>query len=111
MRHFEGFANVQAIVDEFQIPADHPLIPTNEEILFANYCCEGYEGDARILFQRNGVLYEVEGSHCSCMGLEDQWNPIVVSWEQLGMRNYTYFSRDRAKKEFMALVHSHCPRA
>jgi len=28
-----------------------------------------------VLFKRGGKLYDVNGSHCSCFGLEDQWLP------------------------------------
>lgn len=43
-------------------------------ILFASYCYENYSGDAFVLFERDGELYEVNGSHCSCHGLDGQWD-------------------------------------
>jgi hypothetical protein len=45
------------------------------EVLLASYTYEDYEGSAFVLFRRGGVLYEVHGSHCSCYGLEGQWDP------------------------------------
>ena len=54
------------------------------EILVASYTQEHYEGDAYVLFRRDGKLYEVHGSHCSCYGLSEsgiygesqtQWKP------------------------------------
>lgn len=45
------------------------------EILLASYTDENYSGDAFVLFRRDGKLYEVNGSHCSCFGLENQWEP------------------------------------
>lgn len=45
------------------------------EILFASYELGDYCGDAFVLFIHNNKLYEVNGSHCSCYGLEDQWQP------------------------------------
>lgn len=45
------------------------------EILFADYTYEDYSGNANVLFARDGELYEVFGSHCSCFGLEGQWEP------------------------------------
>lgn len=45
----------------------------NYNILFASYVYEDYSGDAVVLFERDGKLYEVYGSHCSCYGLEGQW--------------------------------------
>jgi len=46
-----------------------------DEVVFAAYSCEYYEGDAFVLFIKDGKLYEVNGSHCSCYGLEGQWEP------------------------------------
>ena len=59
---------------------------SNINILFASYGCECYEGDAWVLFEQNGKLYEVSGSHCSCYGLEGQWQPEEVSLEELEHR-------------------------
>jgi len=55
---------------------DPPLqeLVHKDELLFAGYWCE-YDGHAFVLFRRRGRLYEVNGSHCSCMGLEGQWEP------------------------------------
>lgn len=45
------------------------------EVLFASYGTDNYSGDAFVLFRRDGKLFEVNGSHCSCYGLEGQWDP------------------------------------
>ena len=45
------------------------------EILLAAYQYEAYSGEAFVLFRRDGKLYEVNGGHCSCYGLEGQWEP------------------------------------
>ncbi|MDY3987772.1 MAG: hypothetical protein UGF45_09865 [Massilioclostridium sp.] len=47
-------------------------------VCFAAYSLWMYEGVAFVLFSQNGKLYEVNGSHCSCYGLEDQWDPEEV---------------------------------
>ena len=44
-------------------------------ILLAWYGGGGYDGSAFVLFERGGKLYEVNGSHCSCNGLEECWDP------------------------------------
>jgi len=44
-------------------------------ILFASYSYQDYSGDAFVLFERDGNLYEVNGGHCSCYGLEGQFSP------------------------------------
>lgn len=62
-------------------------------ILFGCYNRGDYEGDAFVLFRRGGKLYEVNGSHCSCYELEDQWSPEQTSYEQLRKRSEGgYFS-------------------
>jgi hypothetical protein len=35
----------------------------NANILFASYGCANYTGDAWVLFERGGKLYEVNGGH------------------------------------------------
>lgn len=58
------------------------------EILLASYVNENYEGAAFVLFVKDGKLFEVNGSHCSCYGLkeqnycgddETQWQPEETS--------------------------------
>lgn len=55
-------------------------------ILFASYGCDDYDGDAWVLFEQDGALFEVNGSHCSCYGLEGQWEPERVSLKELEHR-------------------------
>jgi hypothetical protein len=56
------------------------------EIVFAHYSGYGhddsdYEMWAHVLFwnKRQRQLFEVHGSHCSCYGLEGQWEPSEVN--------------------------------
>jgi hypothetical protein len=64
-------------------------------VLLASYTYEDYSGDAFVLFERGGKLYEVNGSHCSCYGLsessysgdtETQWQPEETAIEALRHR-------------------------
>lgn len=55
-------------------------------IIYASYECPPYEGYATVLFIENGELYEVHGSHCSCYGLENQWEPEKVTLKELQFR-------------------------
>ncbi len=56
------------------------------KILFAEYYTGNYEGSAFVLFSRDGKLYEVHGSHCSCYGLEGQWEEEEASVESIEHR-------------------------
>ena len=55
-------------------------------IVFAYYSYEDYTGRAFVLFTKEDKLYEVHGSHCSCYGLEGQWEPEETSVELLTHR-------------------------
>lgn len=55
-------------------------------ILFASYGNANYSGDAWVLYEQNGKLYEVNGSHCSCYGLEGQWQGEEVLLKELEHR-------------------------
>ncbi len=55
-------------------------------VLFATYSQGNYAGDAWVLFEENGALFEVNGSHCSCFGLEGQFEPEEITLEQLEFR-------------------------
>jgi hypothetical protein len=69
-------------------------IPPEDHILYAVYDGGGYDGWARVIFVgKDGKIYEAGGSHCSCYGLEDQWDPDEVEWEQVLQYSYTYDGR------------------
>jgi hypothetical protein len=76
------FENEKDIVQQFQI--DHASL-AGCTVLFAAYDGD-YDGQALVVFRLDGQLYEVNGSHCSCYGLEDQWDPELTSREALQHR-------------------------
>lgn len=57
-----------------------------DEVLLASYTYADYEGDAFVLFRKGDKLYEVNGGHCSCYGLEGQWEPEETNVEALRHR-------------------------
>lgn len=70
-----NFDDEDDVFNEFAVPEDER---EDVNILYARYVYENYEGDAYVLFAKNGYLYEVFGGHCSCYGLEGQWEPEKV---------------------------------
>lgn len=62
------FRDRRNVENEFQIKLDESI-----NILIAAYENSNYSGHAIIIFEQFGELGLVHGSHCSCMGLEDQW--------------------------------------
>lgn len=94
MKYFGSFENYGQMMELWGDVKKTP-IPTDDEILFASYEDESYEGSALVIFQHGGKLYEVNGGHCSCFGLsesgysgesESQWEPEETSWAALKMR-------------------------
>jgi hypothetical protein len=57
-------------------------------VLFATYSYQDYNGEAFVLFEKDGKLYEVNGGHCSCYGLEGQWEPEETNILALKHRLY-----------------------
>jgi hypothetical protein len=92
-KYFGEFENREDVQGNFQVPDDD--MPSEEDIIFAAYDIDGYEGFALVLFVRNEVLYEVNGSHCSCNGLEEQWDPEATTWKALEMRSLFNESPER----------------
>lgn len=74
--YFGEFESKDDLVRSFYLSAEQLA---DVEILYAHYSNEGYEGYAHAIFRKEGQLYEVNGSHCSCYGLEDQWEPEETS--------------------------------
>jgi hypothetical protein len=72
----EKKARMKAAIEQWQ--------PIN--ILFASYGNDNYSGDAFVLFERDGKLFEVNGSHCSCYGLEGQFDAEETTIEALRHR-------------------------
>lgn len=77
------FANNEDIVSSFSAPAG---ALDGAEVHYADYRYENYSGYATVIFTKDGKLYEVNGSHCSCYGLEGQWEPEETSWKAIAMR-------------------------
>lgn len=81
--YLEDWDTLKQVENDFELK-DNEL--EDIEILLAYYSYEDYQGEAFVLFRRDGKLYEVNGSHCSCYGLEDQWSPEEVMLEELEHR-------------------------
>jgi hypothetical protein len=85
------WSTAEDIALEFQIDL---AVLQQYEILYAWYEYQCYEGEAALLLRKDGVLYEVHGSHCSCYGLEGQFDPEETSKEALLYYTDSAFPRD-----------------
>ena len=72
--------------DEKGMLSDFDIESVCGTVLFASYGAENYSGEAWVLFENNGALFEVNGAHCSCYGLEGQWEPEMVTLEVIEYR-------------------------
>ena len=97
------FRGIDSVKSEFEID-DAEL--AGATILLAHYDIDGYEGDAFVLFERDGKLYEVNGSHCSCYGLEGQWQPEETSVEEIRFRMEKGYVFAGFKPELRAVLDS-----
>ena len=80
---YDGFRDANDVAKHFEVqPQDIG------GILAAIYNREGYEGNALVVYVRDGKLYEANGSHCSCNGLEGQWSEEETSVPALRKRGY-----------------------
>ncbi len=74
---FKGeFADAEDVFSSFQVPSGDR---EGVRVLYADYDCHDYEGSAFVFFLQKGKFYTVSGSHCSCYGLEDQWDPEEIT--------------------------------
>lgn len=79
---FEDFKDV---CSEFNVD-QKDLEKEGVYMLLGIYEYEEYEGSAFVLFLKEDKLYEVNGGHCSCYGLEGQWEPEETSVKAIGHR-------------------------
>jgi hypothetical protein len=79
------FGCAEDVFDNFCVPSG---MREGIEIVFASYEYEDYSGSATVFFfdSNTGKYYENYGSHCSCYGLEDQWQPEEVCFPELEKR-------------------------
>lgn len=87
---------------EYKEPVLPEDAPKDDEIKFAAYGTPSYEGYALIVYERGGKLYELNGYHCSCYGLDETMDGPAeeTSAEALGMRklsSYQEFGDDAIK--------------
>jgi hypothetical protein len=100
----------EATVDDVLVSFDVQAIPPHTidiDLIVAVYRYEDYSGSAFVVYRdrRDGKIYEVHGSHCSCNGLEDQWDPEEAEVRELLRRpRYSYVSQETDERVREALI-------
>lgn len=79
--YYGNFDSKQDVATQFNVSLED-----NVNILYAEYNNEDYSGNATVIFEQDGKLFEVHGSHCSCYGLENQWEPESCTVEDIIQR-------------------------
>jgi hypothetical protein len=77
-------------------------------LLLAWYGQGSYDGSSEVYYEKDGKLYMNTAGHCSCHGLEDQWSPSEMSWEELAKQHlrsgendyYSTYTDDEQRKDF-----------
>ena len=75
---YEGFDDWADVQERFSMNDPEP-----QAVIWAEYDNGGYDGQAYVFYYNEGKFWYNEGSHCSCYGLEDQWDPEEYSLETL----------------------------
>lgn len=89
MEKFEGdFVNWTSVQEAFGKGyigyCDGLDVPEPDNLIVADYHIDGYEGDANVLWRNDdGTFGYVSGCHCSCYGLEDQWEVEELTKEMI----------------------------
>jgi hypothetical protein len=76
-----AFTDKHEVATAFENPGIHGV-----NLLFSVYAYKSYSGEAFVLFEAEGKLYEINGSHCSCYGLEGQWR----NWEEVSLEGLAH---------------------
>lgn len=104
---FWDWADVEREFSYYDPLVNRPLTnmpPASEpEKVFAVYDNAGCEGDALVIFSDGDEYGVVEGSHCSCYGLEDQWKPTWFPKDALAgmVQRASYGLMHQYKSEIM----------
>lgn len=68
--YLDSWDNVEGMLNDFSVDKE---VLEGYNVIVAAYDTGDYSGDAFVLLEKDGKYYEVNGSHCSCYGLEGQW--------------------------------------
>jgi hypothetical protein len=87
-------ADITDVEDDW---SERDLDEVVQEVLYHEYLYADYSGYALTVFRgHDGKLYECNGCHCSCYGLEGQWDPEETTPEAIATRRGSYINYQAA---------------
>lgn len=105
MSIFKGdWKDVKDLMEDFEI-LEEDL--EGYKILLAIYTYESYDGTAVVLLDKGGELYYNTAGHCSCYGLEGQFEPEPIdptAYMHTLLSGKTYGPEADFKKDFVNIV-------
>jgi hypothetical protein len=78
---FRGkFETIDDLLSEFRIQKS---ALKGFQVLYASYETVDYDGSSIVILRKGRKLFANYASHCSCFGLEGQWDPELTSYQEL----------------------------
>lgn len=75
---YDGFNDWKDVQGNFSMDEPEP-----DQVLLAVYDTPSYEGYALVIYRKDSKYFVSQGGHCSCYGLEGQWEPEEYTKEVL----------------------------
>ena len=130
--YVDGFSDWKSVVNQFtgasyddEKQRDNKAngrYKSPEKVFFATYdLSEAYSGAAGVVWYDAGKYYLLQGSHCSCYGLEETgWTPEEFDSKELFLKylekvkyisgmKYSYDGSDPEMKKLRAAIRRHNP--
>lgn len=96
--YVEKFKSNEDVAKEYANGVNQELeivsLLNNSIVHLAWYGYGDYIGCSWVIYENNGILYQVNGSHCSCYGLEGQWEPEETDWRVISMMDFNCYEYD-----------------
>lgn len=95
----DGFADWEDVQDAYEMQEPEP-----EQVILAAYDVGSYEGSSEVIYRNGEDYFVVSGGHCSCYGLEGQWEPEKYDLATLKAAYGKMSSYDALSEQTKAIV-------
>jgi hypothetical protein len=102
-----GFNSLDDVCEHYEINREDL---NKYNVVYCYYLYENWTGNSELLLEKDGKLFVVSASHCSCYGLERQFEPEEISVKEIeetkihshwddDMQKFWLFAKDYVKKQ------------